>query len=524
VCSSDLYENPAATIPILLDAYRELQKLEDKYWVEVKSKELIQVIKSCAGIWVEAVTSDYYLAQGAEYLIRAGIVNRSDFPFVLKNITVDYQLKDSSLNQSLKKGEMVTVQKKCTIPGNIHYTHPYWLNGERVKEIYDVSEQQLIGLPGNKPLMYAEFYLQYENNEIKITEPVYYRRNDPVQGEVYRNLELVPDVFINFNKDLYIAGNNSSSKVSITVKSMKDNFSGKLKLQASNGWIVQPEYFDFNLSFKNEEKKFEFNVNSEKDSDISELKAAVFHDEKIFSRSLHTIDYSHIQPQTVMPVAKAQIIRFGTIDISSKRIGYIEGSGDKLPEILADLGFETTVLSNESISAETLQGFDAVVTGIRALNTNEKLKINFSVLMDYVYNGGILIVQYNTLGNLPVEIGPYKIVLSRGRVTEEDSQVKILNGGHPLLNFPNKITAEDFNGWVQERGLYFPGEWAPEYEPLLAMNDTGEQQLNGSLLYARYGKGSFIYTSLSFFRQLPAGVIGAYNLFMNLIYAGSLEH
>ncbi len=517
------YENPAGIIPLLMDAYSELQKLEDKHWVEVKSKELIQVIKSCAGIWVEAVTSDFYLTQEIEYLIQAGIVNRSDFPFVLKNINVDYQLKDSLLNQTLKKGEMVTVQKKCTIPDNIHYTHPYWLNGVRLKEIYDVKEQQLIGLPVNKPLMYAEFYLQYENNEIKITEPVYYRMNDPVQGEVYRNLELVPDVFINFNKDLYIAGNKSSSKVSITVKSMKDNFSGKLKLQASNGWIVQPEYFDFNLSFKNEERKFEFNVLSDKNSDISELKAAVFHDEKIFDRSLLTIDYSHIQPQTVTPVAKAKIIRFASSDNSSKRVGYIQGSGDKLPEILADLGFETTVLSDESISAETLQEFDAVVTGIRALNTNEKLKLSYSVLMDYVYNGGILIVQYNTIGNLPAEIGPYKIVISRGRVTEEDSQVKILNDSHPLLNFPNKITAEDFNGWVQERGLYFPGEWASEYEPLLAMNDTGEQQLNGSLLYTRYGKGTFIYTSLSFFRQLPSGVIGAYNLFINLIYAVKLE-
>lgn len=516
------YENPESVIPLLLDAYKEIHKLDDDYWISVKSKELINIIKSCAGIWIEAVTSDYYLTAGSEYLIQTGIVNRSDFPIILKNIAVDYQLKDSSLNSILKKGEMVTIQKKCIVPENINFTHPYWLNGKREKEIYDVTDIKLIGSPKNKPLMSAVFTLDYQGVEIQFTEPVYYRRNDPVKGEVYRSIELIPNVVINFNKDLYIANEKESNRVNITLKSLKDNARGKIKLLAENGWTVKPDFFDFNFSSKNEEQKFEFNLTTGNESAFSELKAEVLMEDRILNRSLVTIDYPHIQPQTLMSVARAKIIRLDMSGKSGMRIGYIKGSGDKLPEILSDLGFETTILNDESFAPGSLQNFDAIITGIRAFNTNERLKINFKSLLDYVQSGGTMIVQYNTLGDLPPDIGPYKIVISRSRVTEENSQVKFLNDNHPLLNYPNKITEADFLGWIQERGLYFPGEWAAEYEPLLEMHDTGEQPLQSALLFSRYGKGTFIYTSLSFFRQLPAGIIGAYNLFTNLIYAGKL--
>jgi hypothetical protein len=384
-----------------------------------------------------------------------------------------------------------------------------------------VSDQNLIGLPKNKFPLFATFTLEYEGEEIKFIEPVYYRKNDPIKGEVYRSVEIVPHLVVNFNKDLYTLINGEDSHITITVKCLVDTAKGKVKLMAEDGWIVTPDYFDFNFSSKNEERQFEFTVKANSPSSVSNLKSEIVIDDETLNRSVVSIDYPHIQTQTVIPVAKSKIIKIDLTSTSLNKIGYVMGSGDKIPTILSDLGFNVQVLNDEDITKESLINFDVIVTGIRAYNTNERLKINHQLLMDYVFNGGVLVVQYNTFSELPKEMGPYRLIISRDRVTEEDSPVKILNIEHPLLNFPNKITKADFNGWIQERGLYFPGDWALEYQPLLEMGDTNSKPLQGSLLYCKYGKGIFMYTGLSFFRQLPAGVTGAYNLFINLISAGT---
>ena len=184
------------------------------------------------------------------------------------------------------------------------------------------------------------------------------------------------------------------------------------------------------------------------------------------------------------------------------------------------MGFDVAYLNNEDLSNGSLSAYDVIIAGIRTYNTNKRMNIYQDKLMEYVYNGGTYIVQYNTLGKSYAEPGPYEFKISRDRVTEEDAKVKLLNTSHSLLNFPNRITEKEFEGWIQERGLYFPDEWDDNYEPILEMNDLGESPKQGSLLYAEYGEGVFIYTGLSFFRELPAGVPGAYKLFINLISAG----
>ena len=515
------FEEPHKIIPLLMKAYIELQKLKDKYWIDIKSKELLELIKSCSGIWTEAVIDEYLLTNGSAYKIEAGIVNRSGEPFVLKNIEANYQLNDSILNSPLLMGEMINIEKNCLIPEDLKYTHPYWLNGNQEKEIYNVSEQILIGLPKNKFPLFVNFTLEYEGEELIFKEPVYYRKNDPVKGEVYRSVEIVPAVVVNFNKQLYTLKNAEASRVVLTVKCFKDSAKGKLKLIADDGWVVKPDSLNFVLSSKNEEQQFEFTVNANSKSTGSNLRSELVINDKKFNRSLVSIDYPHIQTQTVIPVAKSKIIRVDLVRESSMKIGYIMGSGDKIPTILSDLGFDVHVLNDKDFTEESLKNFIAIIVGIRAYNTNNRLKTNHQLLMDYVFKGGTLVAQYNTLSELPEELGPYRLRISRERVTEEDSRVKILNIDHKLLNYPNKITAEDFNGWIQERGLYFPDEWAPEYESLFEMNDKNSEPLQGSLLHCKYGKGDFIYTSLAFFRQLPAGIIGAYNLFINLIFAGT---
>lgn len=198
------------------------------------------------------------------------------------------------------------------------------------------------------------------------------------------------------------------------------------------------------------------------------------------------------------------------------------GAGDEIPEYLTQIGYNVTSLTDDDLELSSLNNFDAIITGIRAYNTREKLRSTNDNLLKYVENGGTLIIQYNVNRGLVTEqIGPFPFSLSRDRVTEEDSPVSFTDPKHHLLNSPNKILPDDFNGWIQERGLYFADKWDPKYETILSCKDNGEAEKSGGLLFTKYGKGVFIYTGYSFFRQLPDGVPGAYKLFVNLISANS---
>jgi hypothetical protein len=206
------------------------------------------------------------------------------------------------------------------------------------------------------------------------------------------------------------------------------------------------------------------------------------------------------------------------IKIGDEKIAYINGAGSSIPSNLRDLGFEIKEFLPEAISSELLEGFDVVIMGIRAYNIHDILAYKQDILFQFVENGGTMIVQYNTNRGLKTnQVAPFPMKMSRDRVTEEDAEVRFINPEHEVLNAPNQITKEDFKGWVQERGLYFPDEWSEKLTPILSMNDKNETPKEGSILIGKYGKGNYIYTGLSFFRELPAGVSGAYKLFSNLI-------
>ena len=197
------------------------------------------------------------------------------------------------------------------------------------------------------------------------------------------------------------------------------------------------------------------------------------------------------------------------------------GVGDKIPESLENINIDVVNIDQSKITLENLKNFPTVVIGIRAFNVIEELRFKNKILWDYAKNGGTLIIQYNTnRGLITNDITPYKINISRDRVTDENSKVYFINNSHSIFNYPNKIQENDFNNWIQERGLYFPDSWDKNFEPLLEMNDVNETIKKGSLLVASHGKGKIIYTGLSFFRELPAGVPGAYRLFVNLINYG----
>ncbi len=517
------FEKPAKILPLLTDAYYELQKLDDKYWVEIKSKELINVIKSCAGIWAEAVTDENLISPGSEIKVSAGFVVRSDIPIILKSVKIDYQQSDSTLNTKLVQGEMVTVERNISIPETAKYSQPYWLAEGNHKDIYIVNDQNLIGQPKTDYPLYAKFITQIYGIEIDFRTPVFYRKNDRVKGEVYKRVDIVPEAVVNFNQDLYLIKNKDEKEINIIVRSIKGKLSGKVELLLEEGWNISPANYNFSFSEKGQEQEFKFVISSTDNNPSAIIKAEIDIDGKKLSKSLITLDYPHIQPQTVLFNAKAKILKLDIQKIAVKKIAYIMGSGDKIPNLLRDLGFSVDVFTNEPLTTELLQNYDVVIAGIRAYNTNQRLSADQKNILKYIENGGTFIVQYNTLGDMVADPSPYKLTISRDRVTEEDAPVSIINPNHPILNYPYKINLEDFNGWIQERGLYFPNEWDNNFVPLLEMHDTGETPKTGALLFSKYGKGNFIYTGLSFFRQLPAGVEGAYKLFINLLSAGKNE-
>lgn len=517
------FENPSKIVPLLTDAYFELQKLEDKYWVDVKSHELIEVIKSCAGIWVESVTDDNLISPGSNLKVDAGFVVRTDIPVILKSIKTDYQISDSLLNSKLVEGEMLSVERTISIPENVPYSQPYWLAESNHKDTYIVNDQNLIGQPKTNYPIYTTFFTEINGVEIDFRIPIFYRNNDPVNGEVYKRLEIVPEAVVNFDKNLYLEKNNEEKEINVFVRNFKDNINGTVTLKSDNGWEISPSEYKFEITNKGSEQEFKFKIQSTNDNYSGEIKAELNIDGKILSKSLVTIDYPHIQPQTVLFDADAKIIKLDFKKKTVKKIAYIMGSGDKIPELLQDLGFTVDIFTTEPLTTEMLQNYGVVITGIRAYNTNQRLATDQNNILKYVEDGGTLVVQYNTLGNLVADPSPYPLQISRDRVTEEDSPVKILNSNQKVLNYPYKISLKDFDGWIQERGLYFPDKWDEKFIPLLEMNDTEESPKDGSLLIAKYGRGYFIYTGLSFFRQLPAGVEGAYKLFINLLSVGVNE-
>ncbi|MGB0892741.1 MAG: LmbE family protein, partial [Flavobacteriaceae bacterium] len=315
-----------------------------------------------------------------------------------------------------------------------------------------------------------------------------------------------------------IFADETSQKVSVEVRAGVKNTSGTVSLDVPNNWNVSPKFIDFKITQKGDVQVVDFMVTPPKNQSEGKLKVVATSNGKKYTKELVEISYNHIPKQSVLLNSEAKVVRLN-IQKAGSFIGYIQGSGDAVPESLRQIGYQVKEINPKDINEKNLQQFDAVVVGIRAYNTISELKFKQKYLLDYVKNGGNMIVQYNTSRRVDVQ-APFDLKLSRDRVTDENAKVTVLAKKHSILNFPNQISDNDFKGWVQERGLYFPNSWSKEYTPILSMHDEGESPKNGSLLIAKYGKGNYIYTGLSFFRELPAGVSGAYKLFANMLSVG----
>jgi hypothetical protein len=425
-----------------------------------------------------------------------------------------------NFDKVLANNESMLEKMSIRLPDDLDYTFPYWLDRQWTLGMYEVERKDLISSPVTPRQMKIRFDLEIEGRPIVFERDLVYKYNDPVRGEVYQPFEVVPEVSASVRSNVVLFDDAGEKEIPVIVRAHRDSLRGEVSLEAPEGWSVQPESVDFNAN-RGEEVTIPFVVSPPQQQSEGLLRPVVRTANGSFDKSLVEIDYDHIPKQMVFLPAQSKVVR---LDLKKKpgRIAYINGAGDEIPRYLRQIGYEVREIDPATLSERSLLDYDAVILGIRAYNTVEDLAIKQTALLNYVRKGGTMIVQYNTSHRLLVEgnLAPYELKLSRKRITDENAEVTFLAPGHELMNYPNKITKSDFDGWVQERGLYFPDEWADEFTPLFSFTENGEDPMEGSLLVAKYGKGHYIYTGLSFFRELPAGVPGAYKLFTNMISIG----
>lgn len=530
-------DQPAASVPALVQLYQAISQLDTtNLYVRAKRQDVQALIQQCLGLYFETNPADYAATPGETIRLTTSVVGRTDVPITLTNVRYSTGAstpgKDTTLNILLKPNDVVSLPTTLTIPKTTKISQPYWLEKPIDRGLFQVDNQQLIGLPENPPALTASYTFDISGQPFTFSRPVVYKSTDPVDGETYRPFVIQPDVTANLAERVYaFASSDKAPKTAdVVLRAGRANVAGTLRLDVPAGWRVEPQSLPFDLKSKGDEVRLSFNVSPTAGAQNGTLKAVITtgapdRPTGTFTTGLRVIGYKHIPTQTLFPPAEAKLLQLD-LKVTAKNVGYIVGAGDEVPAALQQMGCRVTPLGPAELNG-SLASYDAIVTGVRAYNTDNWLARYQPKLMEYVKNGGTLVVQYVTPTSsflrseppLP-QLGPYPFTVGRERVTEEDARVTFLNPQHPLLNKPNPITEADFNGWIQERGIYFAQDWDKSYEPIFSMNDQNEAAKQGSLLYARYGKGHFIYTGLVFFRELPAGVPGAYRLFANLISAG----
>lgn len=511
------FTNPSASIPNLVKVYQMIQSLDENHWKIVKSEELKKIISACSGLYLEAVAQNQEATPGSIVNLKLEAINRSTISIQLVNVETFPDQKTTVQNKDLKNNILENLNLNLQLPTTIEYTQPYWLKEKGTIGMYTVNEQKNIGIPDIIRDVKVVFNMKINGVEIPFDRTVIYKYNDNVKGEMYNYLDIVPEVTTSILDKVSLFNTGKHKSIAVKIKSGKDNINGDLQLDLPENWIVFPSSILFNLDKKGTEKIVYFDVTPPKEPSEVIAKSIAVIDNKIYNTDQVLIEYSHISKQQILEPAESKFIKLD-LKINDQKIGYIMGAGDEVPESLTQMGYTVTLLNPEEISPEKLAPFDVIITGIRAYNTIPVLSYKQKILFDFVKEGKTMLVQYNTPDlNTSLEIAPYPLTMSRDRVTEEDAKVKFLAPNHPILNYPNKISSSDFEGWTQEQGLYYPSEYDKAFTPILSSNDKGETPKNSALLVAPYGKGYYIYTGLSLFRELPAGVSGAFRLLSNMI-------
>ncbi|MEA1786203.1 PIG-L family deacetylase [Arenibacter sp. GZD96] len=513
------FSNPSKHVPQLVAAYALLQEITDTHWKSLKSKELEELIVATAGLYLDAHTSEAYATPGSQVKIHFEAVNRSNQPITLKNIEVRPSKENITINTALAENEKKLFSLAIPIPKNQPYTSPYWLEKKGNLGIFEVTDKSLIGKPRTPAAFTAGFELEINDVAIRIERPVIYRFAKPDKGEIVQSFEILPKATANIDENVFVFATKDAKEIPVRIKAMEKNLEGSVRLQLPKNWTSSPDKIDFVISQKGEERTVVFKLLPPEAESEGYIVPVISINGNTYSQSLEEITYDHIPKQTILLPSESKVVRLN-IKKNGANIAYLMGAEDKVALSLEQIGYHVNRLDVNAIKEGSLDQYDAVVVGIRAYNVIPELKFKQKHLLEYVKNGGNLVLQYNVVGRSGFSfegIAPYHLQLSNNRVTDENSPVELLAKDHIALNYPNKIIPSDFDGWVQERGLYLPNTWDERFTPLISIHDSGESQENGSILVTKYGKGNYVYTALSFFRELPEGVPGAYKLFTNLL-------
>jgi len=525
---------PFKTVPTLLQLDKALDSVRDSTWGKYKQEQVRDLVLACAGLFVEATAADFRAVPGGTVDVTATAINRSPAKFTVREI--HFPGSDPSTIENAPTS--LEVKRTIRVPDTAALTTPYWLVAPPGPGLFRVENPSSIGMPEAEAPLAVEFVLVSGNFTLTVRRPITFKWTDPVAGERYRPLEVTPPVLVRPASAVLVLPNGEPRTLSVRLTAVTAPISGTVRPEIPAGWSLSPTSARFELAAKGDEKEMLFRVQPSTKIGNQSCAKGVLHllaevGRNRFSLGQTRIEHAHIPIQTILTNADVQLVAF-PLERKGSRIGYIPGPGDEIPASLRQAGYTVTAITDAALAdaaasqrASAFANFDAVVTGVRAFNSSERLRAAHPALMAYVEAGGTLVVQYNTnsrLSPLATPIGPLSFEIGRERVTDETAPVTFILPADSILNYPNKITEHDFEGWVQERGLYFASHWDARYRTPISMGDPGESALPGSILVAQHGKGTFIYTALAFFRQMPAGVPGAFRLFANLLAGATGSH
>lgn len=512
--------HPERSVEGLVKLYKAINGLADGYWKTRKLSEVQKLVEQCSGLFLDVTTSEQFAVQTDSLRINFSFNNRLGTDAVLQKIVVDNL--DSGLLKPLERNKNLVFSKTIYIPADKKITQPYWLAKKMEEGYYNVTDQQSIGQPDVDPAFNANVTIKISGELFAFTRPVRYKFTDPVRGELYQPVTVLPPALISPDSKIKISNDNNTFSGVLNITGKKKGFSTFLndvgREQLDN---VKVQYSPDKLVFDEKNKTIPvlYSVTANRDNDYYFAMDADNGMKDVLHVGMKEVKYDHIPYISYFTMATVANKKLD-LKTYNKKIGYIVGAGDKVPEALEQMGYEVTLLTSKELSKNGLDKYDAIITGVRTYNTHDWMNNHYDKLMKYVSEGGNLIVQYNTsnqIGPVRAKIGPYNFDITRNRVTDENAKVTLLKPEHPVFNFPNKITDEDFKGWIQERSIYHASDTSGKYEKLIGMNDPREKSDDGSLIVTKYGKGWFTYTGIVFFRELPAGVPGAYRLLANII-------
>ena len=528
--------------------------LQNKLPVQLLQKMSLanDVLLKLNAISIESIAKNYHTGIGDSVQLTLQLINRSNSSVLgdsyneFSLLREDYGVYQVDLKWDGKNNANVLINHRGKVGKNTDISQPVHLTRGIKNNLFDIEWIFNRAEAETSPYHLATAMVKFKNTTAQFGLNTQYKWTDPEKGELYRPVVITPPVMINPQSKLVTFTDSKVKELRVSLKAGRDSVRGLIQIALPKGWYVvlkgskfnnqlkapTESAFTFSLAKKGDVEDVVLEINPYEGAQDTTISITALVDGQTYTKGIKEIKYDHIPIQTLFPEAEVKLVKLDVVK-KSKRIGYIPGAGDEVQACLSQLGYEVTTLTDDKLATENLSQYDAIITGVRAYNTNEKLLSFKQKLMDYVIAGGNLIVQYNTnswAGPLSSDIGPYKFKITRNRITDEEAKVNFLLPNHPVFNSPNKITEKDFEGWIQERSIYHAGDWDSNYVAPISMTDPYEMTVggvspkgkpdNGALIIAKHGKGNFVYTGLVFFRQLPAGVPGAYRFLVNLIELG----